>query len=104
MVTTDATREARRGRRGPDRSTPMVPPRLRTTTILPVEEGTGEPERLRSRYEVTAQRRCRPGSAAPASSGMRGRPVWAVRADPRQNGPMSTDGTYAEHPHTFAAP
>src|ERR1700722_10395509 len=34
---------------------------------------------------------------------MCGRPVWAVRADPRQNGRMSTDGTYAEHPDTFDA-
>ena len=41
-----------------------------------------------------------PGATPPSR---RGRPVWAVGADPRQNGSMSTDSTYAEHPDTFDA-
>ena len=53
--------QAGQARRGPpDRLTPLVPPRLRTTTILHAASRTGvQPEPLRSRYEVAAQRRCR---------------------------------------------
>ena len=44
-----------------------------------------------------------PAIATSAPMGERRGPVWAVRADPRQNGYMSMDSTNAEHPDTFDA-
>ena len=64
----------------------------------------GEHGRLRTGYELAAQRWCRPVRRAIGAAGAAvRRPVWAVAAAPRQNGSMSTDSPTAEHPDTFGA-
>ena len=99
----EGTSAAQRVRGAPDRLRPLAPPRLRTTTILHVARPAGAHGRLRTGYELAAQRRCRPVRGIDAAGGAVHRPVWAGAAAPRQNGSMSTDSPTAEHPDTFGA-
>ena len=83
IVTSDGTSAARRGCRGPDRPTPMVPPRLRTTTILhaalPARAAGAVTKSLRSRRSTPVSARPRPVPACRSAAGPTRRPVWAVR-------------------------